>query len=183
MPYIYGMGKKPTTEVKESLPELKKLLRAQKSSRACERVNALIRIKEGRFATRQDVADSLGVHIRTLERWMVRYGEDGISGLLGVRPRRKGSKIITPKVHEGLAERLNDPSSSFRGYWEARQWVQEQYGVEVTYHGLRAYMIRHFGSKVKRPRRSHVKKEPGAIEAFFKTPLHSGRDQKQPEQE
>jgi transposase len=171
------MGKKATTEVKESLKELKKIYNTQQSVRAREKILALIRIREGRLPTRQAVADSLGVHLRTLERWMVRYSEGGVSALLENRPRGTGTKIITSEVHKGLAERLNDPSSPFRGYWEARQWVQEQYGVEVTYQALWAYMKRHFGSKVKRPRRSHVKKDPGAIEAFKKTPLCAEADQ------
>jgi transposase len=48
----------------------------------------------------------------------------------------------------------------------------EQYGVEVNYHRIREYLIKHFKTKVKRPRKSHIQKDPQAEEAFFKTTQH-----------
>ncbi|MGY0408373.1 MAG: hypothetical protein ACWIPJ_08480 [Polaribacter sp.] len=39
----------------------------------------------------------------------------------------------------------------------------------MKYNTLRTYLIRHFKTKIKVPRKSHYKKDDQAIEAFFKT--------------
>lgn len=165
------MGKKAILEISESLGDLKEIKSKQKSLKAERRIAALIHIRENKFETREALAESLGVHIRTLERWVNRYKEDSIEGLLSDKPRNKPSKIITSEIHEGLASRSSDPSNPFLGYWEARQWVLEEFGADINYHWLRAYMIKHFGTKVKSPRKSHVKKDSEAGEAFLKTAL------------
>ena len=143
------MGKKAKLEIKESLSDLKKIKTKQKSLQAQKRVLALIHIKTGKFGTRIGLAEGLGVHIRTLERWVNQYKEGGIAEMLSDKPRPKPSGIITSEIHEGLARRANDPSYPFLGYWEARQWVQEEYGTTINYHWLRAYMIKHFQTRLK----------------------------------
>lgn len=163
------MGKRKDITVKESLSTLRRLRSKQPSLGKERRVHALICLKEGRFGFRQDLANHLGISLRCLENWVGEYNSEGIEGFLAVRPRRKGSGIIGPEVHQGLASRVNDGSAPFKGYWEAQQWIMEEYGLEVKYHRVREYLIKHFGTKVKRPRKSHVNKDPGAIEAFLKT--------------
>lgn len=158
--------------IKESLSILKTLQGRQSSIRKEKRVHALICIKEGKFVTRQQLANYLGVHIRSLEKWVAQYQQQGIEDLLTVKPKRKGSKIITAELHQGLEERVNDSKNPFKGYWDAQQWAKEQYGIDVNYHRIREYLIKHFKTKVKRPRKSHVQKDPQAKEAFFKTAQH-----------
>lgn len=85
-------------------------------------------------------------------------------------PKNKKSKIITPEIHKGLEERLNSSEKGFLGYWEAQQWVSNQHGVQVKYHWLRQYLIKHFKTKLKSPRKSHYKKDYQAVDAFLKTP-------------
>ena len=166
------MGKRATIIIKESLEELKSLKRKQTSIRKEKRVYALICLKEAKFGTRQQLANHLGVHVRSLEKWVDQYHKQGISDLLEIKPRRKGSKIITSQIHQGLEQRVTDGHNPFLGYWEAQQWVKEQYDVEVSYHLIRQYLIKHFKTKVKRPRKSHIQKDPQAEEAFFKTAQH-----------
>jgi len=170
------MGKKATLRIQESLSDLKKLKAKQSSLQGQKRILALIYIKSGKFDTRKNLADGLGVHIRTLERWLNDYKENGVSKMVTNKPRVKPSKIITRVIHEGLAKRVKDPSNPFLGYWEAQQWVREEYDTEITYHWLRAYMIKHFGTKVKRPRKVHVKKDEQAGDAFLKTTIHAEAD-------
>lgn len=163
-------------EIKESLLDLKKLKAKQESLQGQKRVLALIHIKTGKFATRKKLADGLAVHVRTLERWVQDYKENGIAEMVADKPRPKASKLITTEIHQGLAKRANDPSKPFLGYWEAQQWVQEEYGTQINYHWLRAYMIKHFETRVKRPRKVHAKKDREAGEAFLKTALHAKSD-------
>ena len=169
------MGKRAKTTIKEGLSDLQKLKRKQPSIGKQKRVQALICLKEGKFSTRKQLAHYLGIHVRSLERWLVQYSVDGIEGLLSSKPKRKGSKIITPDIHDGLEKRVNDGSNPFKGYWEAQQWVKQEYGVEVAYHRVREYLIKHFNTKVKRPRKSHIKKDPDGATTFFKTSPHLQR--------
>ncbi len=164
------MGKQIEILVKENLSTLR-LLKSKQSNLGKERrVYALICLKEGRFGLRQGLSNHLGISLRYLENWVVQYNPEGIDGFLSVKARREGSGIIGPEVHDGLAARFNDGSVPFRGYRDAQQWIKEEYGPEVKYHRVREYLIGHFGTKAKRPRKSHVKKDPRAIEAFLKLP-------------
>lgn len=163
------MGKQAELEIKESLSTLKMLKKKQSSIPKEKRVCALIFIKEEKFSTRQQLANYLGVHIRSLEKWVAQYQSQGIEDLVAVKPKRKGSKIITAELHRGLEERVNDEKNPFKGYWDAQQWAKQEYGIEVNYHRIREYLIKHFKTKVKRPRKSHINKDPQAEEAFFKT--------------
>lgn len=169
------MGKRAEIVIKESLSTLKILKRKQRSIRKEKRVYALICLKEATFGTRKQLANHLGVHVRSIEKWVAQYDENGIDDLVRTKPKRKGSKIITSQIHEGLEGRVKDSHNPFLGYWDAQQWVKEQYGVEVNYHRIREYLIKHFKTKVKRPRKGHVQKEPQAEEAFFKTALYLRR--------
>lgn len=164
------MGKKAKLDITESSSELKKLLLKQKSLKGEKRVKCLLEIKSSRFDTRQDLADYLLVHIRTLERWVSDYRHGGIAQMLSDRPKNKQSKIITPAIHKGLEQRVNDPHSPFLGYWDAQNWVKQEYGVDVKYQRIREYLKQHFKTKLKTPRKSHYKKDEEAEKAFLKTP-------------
>jgi len=170
------MGKRAELTIKESLSTLKELKGKQSSLQKEKRIYALICIKEERYATRKQLANYLGVHLRSLEKWVAQYKQYGIEELLLVKGKRKGSKIITPQVHDGLAKRVNDGSNPFKGYWDAQQWVKEEYGIEVKYQRIREYLIQHFSTKVKHPRKSHIKKDPAGVENFFKTTQYLRED-------
>lgn len=163
------MGKRVKLDIKESLSTLKKLRNKQRSLNKEKRVYALICLKESKFSTQLELANYLGIHLRSLQKWVSQYKTSGLEDLLLIKPKRKGSRIITSQIHQALKERSNDPDNPFKGYWDAQQWVNERYGINITYHWLRKYMIQHFKTKVKRPRKSHIKKDPQAMEAFFKT--------------
>lgn len=160
------MGRKATLEIGESIEELQRFYKKQKTLRAQKRVGALVRIKEKRYATRQELADHLEVHIRTLERWINSYKDGGLTALVSDLPRRQGSKIITAAIHEGLSKRVHDPHGGFLGYWDAQRWIEAEYKTKVKYHRVRAYLIQHFGTKVKTPRKSHVSKDEEAVALF-----------------
>lgn len=163
------MGKKAELLIKESLVELQKIRKQQKTLTNRKRIIALLRIKESRDATRKELADFLCLNVRTVERWIKIYREDGIEKLLEVKPRKKSSKIISNEVHQELSKKLNDPHNAFLGYWEVKDWLDQNFDINVKYHTIRKYLITHFKTKVKRGRKSHVNKDPQAIEAFLKT--------------
>jgi len=167
--YIRWMSKRVKFTILESLEELKILRRKQKVLYKERRLLWLALIKETNDISRELSSKTAGISLRTQERWIERYISGGIEGLLTDKPNLKKSKIITDQIHQGLSERVNSSENPFLGYWDAKQWVLSEYGVEITYHWIRAYLIKHFKTKLKSPRKSHYKKEPEAQEAFLKT--------------
>jgi len=163
------MSKSSTLEIIESNDELEKLRLAQTRLKYEKRVIALQRIKLDKSETRQNLANYLMVKKRTLEGWLTEYRRNGIDGLLQVKARRKGSKFITEEIHAALGEILNDPKKGFSSYVEARSWVNEKYRMDIKYNSLRNYLIKHFGTKVKSPRKSHIEKDQKAVELFLKS--------------
>ncbi|PQB08463.1 hypothetical protein BST83_16030 [Polaribacter filamentus] len=163
------MGRIASLDISESLIELKELVSKQTTLKGEKRVKSLIYIKTKKFKTRQEVSASVGVHIRTLERWIETYRLFGIDQMISDKPKNKQSKIITSEIHLGLSQRVNDPLNPFLGYWDAQIWVNETYGIEIKYQRIREYLKQHFKTKLKSPRKSHYKKNVEAEKAFLKT--------------
>ena len=163
------MGRIASLDISESLIELKELVSKQTTLKGEKRVKSLIYIKTKKFKTRQEVSASVGVHIRTLERWLETYKLFGIDQMISDKPKNKQSKIITSEIHLGLSQRVNDPLNPFLGYWDAQIWVNETYGIEIKYQRIREYLKQHFKTKLKSPRKSHYKKNVEAEKAFLKT--------------
>jgi transposase len=136
------MGRIAYLDIKESLTDLKELLSKQRNLKGEKRVTSLLLIKTKKFTTLQEVSNYLGIHIRTLERWIGNYKSVGIHDMLSDKPKNKQSKIITPKTHTGLSQRVNDPQNPFLGYWDAQQWISTTYGVDVKYQRVKAIEIR-----------------------------------------
>ncbi|PQB03217.1 hypothetical protein BST83_18070 [Polaribacter filamentus] len=163
------MGRIASLDISESLIELKELVSKQTTLKGEKRVKSLIYIKTKKFKTRQEVSASVGVHIRTLERWVETYKLFGIDQMISDKPKNKQSKIITSEIHLGLSQRVNDPLNPFLGYWDSQIWVNETYGIEIKYQRIREYLKQHFKTKLKSPRKSHYKKNVEAEKAFLKT--------------
>ncbi|MBK7739611.1 MAG: winged helix-turn-helix domain-containing protein [Saprospiraceae bacterium] len=50
-----------------------------------------------------------------------------------------------------------------------QQWIEQEFKKEVRYNTILKYAMRHFGSRVKVARKSHVKKDSEAVITFKKT--------------
>ncbi|UBZ05588.1 transposase [Salegentibacter mishustinae] len=164
------MAKPREFPIKESAQELKSLRKKQSSYRFEKRLIWLESILTKRFKTRKQLAEYLNISPRTQERWTLQYIRSGIEGLLSDEPKNLKSRIITQEIHNGLEQRVNSDTEPFLGYWDAQAWVFQEYGVDVKYHLLRHYLIQHFKTKLKSPRKSHYKKDEEAEKAFLKTP-------------
>ena len=156
--------------IKESPTELRSIRKKQTVYRIEKRVIWLLELQKSKFTTREALATFLGIHLRTQERWIQKYIAGGMDELLTDKPKNIGSRVITREIHKGLSERVNSSEHPFLGYWDALQWVKTQYNVAVQYHNLRRYLIQHFKTKLKVPRKSHYKKDDKAVDAFLKTP-------------
>lgn len=132
-------------------------------------MKCLIYTKENRYKTQTILATHLGIDYSSLKRWFKHYREEGLNSYLTLKSGGYKQSIITQEVHQKLEDKLNNSSDPLKGYWEAKQWIKDNFGLDMKYNTVRTYLIRHFKTKIKAPRKSHYKKDEQAIEAFFKT--------------
>lgn len=170
------MGRTSKLVIKEGIQELRTWLSRQTTLNGEKRIKCLVYLKENRFKTRKELASYLGIHIRTMERWLRSYNSEGIEAMAFNKPKPKKSVFITEDIHKELKARVNTSNNPFLGYWDAQKWIKDEFGVEIKYHTLRQYMVKHFKTKPKVPRKSHVNKDDQAAEAFFKTAPHVRSD-------
>jgi len=155
--------------VSESVQELKVLLRKESYFKNIPRLQALINIKENKFRTREELGDHLGVKRRTIEKWLSDYRLGGLDTMMLSGKRNRKSYMITEEIHKGLEQKVMDREQGFSSYVEAQTWIALEYDLELKYNTVREHLIRHFKTKIKSPRKSHVKKDNEAVAAFLKT--------------
>lgn len=163
------MARKSNIEVKESIESLKKAYFTEKNHRIRTRIKCLILLKEKKFKGQLEIAIHLGVDYATVKRWLKQYNEEGLKSLIIFKSGGKRKSVINSVVHQSLLTKLNDSNEPLLGYWDAVLWVNNNHGIEIKYNTLRTYLIRHFKTKLKAPRKSHYKKDEQVIEAFKKT--------------
>ena len=164
------MGRQANITIKESLKELKSLYKKESNQKLKLRLKSLVYTKENKYKTQTILATHLGIDYSSLKRWFKLYKEEGLASYLSIKSGGNKASIITPELHRKLEEKLNNSSNPLKGYWEAQQWIKANFGLDMKYNTVRTYLIRHFKTKIKVPRKSHYKKDEQAIEAFFKTP-------------
>ena len=164
------MSKAKQLVIKESVQELKQLLNNQ-SITIASRLRMLITLKnnEGESLSKRKLGKLLGVSSSSIQIWRKLYEQGGLSLLL--EDKRIGFKpsIINKEEHEKIKEKLNNPTNGLRGYVELQDWISQEFGKSIKYNTLLKYCGKHFGSKSKVARKSHVKKDPQAVEDLKKT--------------
>ena len=155
--------------IKESVEELRRKLNAQGKHRNINRIRVLLHIKNNVFPRREDLGEFIGVTRRTIERWLSDYKKGGLDHMLSPEKLERKSHLIPPEVHQALEDRVMNSKEGFSSYVEAQKWILEEYNLDLKYNTVREHLIRHFKTKIKSPRKSHVKKDKQAIEVFLKT--------------
>jgi transposase len=163
------MGRQAIIIIKESAKELKELYKKESNPKLKLRLKCLIYTKEKKHKTQSILATHLGIDYSSLKRWLKLYKEEGLASYLKIKSGGNRVSIITQDIHQKLKTKLHDSSNPLKGYWEAQQWIKDSFGLDIKYNTIRTYLIRHFKTKIKVPRKSHYKKDEQAIEAFFKT--------------
>lgn len=170
------MAKALSITVKETLKELKRLLKISPAHYS-SKIRMLIEIKKSNVdLSKNELADKIGVNHNSIQTWRTKYNKEGIRGLL--KDGRIGFKpsIITPASHKKISLKLSSAEAAFTSYQQLHAWV-EKYLVEgVNYNSLRHYVKRHFGAKLKVPRKSHIRKDKEAVTIFKKTSSESARN-------
>lgn len=164
------MGRKSVIEIKECIEDLESLLKSNRNFKIQQRIQSLIYTKKGKFITQKELSDFLDIDYATLKRWLKKYKEQGLDALLKLESGGNYKGVVSEQLHQALEQKLNDSKSPLLGYWHAVEWVKENHGQDIHYQTLRGYLIRHFQSKKKHPRKSHYKKDEQALAVFKKTP-------------
>lgn len=160
--------------IKETLSELKSLYK-QHGELIGKRIRVLIAIKkhEKTGISKRALSDLTGANHNSIVKWRKTYNAKGISSLL-VHGRTGFKKsVITSAEHNAIKKKLNDPKNGIRGYVELLEWVKNDLNKDLKYITLLKYVERNFGTKIKVARKSHVKKDPEAVDSFKKTSVRS----------
>ena len=135
-----------------------------------KRLSMLIEIRRQKdmAIAKRDLAKRIGVDPNSITVWKKLYEKAGIAALMA--DGRIGFKpsVISAEDHKKIEQKLKDPQNAIRGYVELLDWVKTELGKDLKYITLLKYTERHFGSKIKVARKSHVKKDDEAVKTFKK---------------
>lgn len=128
---------------------LKTLYRKERRADVRPRLHALWLLRTGRPV--RAVAAVVGVHERTVQRWLQWYREGGVAALRAHRQAGTGQpSLLTADQQAQVREQA--ATGAFRTAAEAQRWVAEQFGVAYRPGGMYALLGRlRIHPKVPRP--------------------------------
>jgi transposase len=163
--------------VAETIKELR-ILQRKSGELIGKRLLMLIEIKkhEETGISKRELSKITGINHNSIVKWRKLYNEQGIAPLLK-HGRVGGFKksVVTEEEHQKIEKKLNNPKNGIRGYSELLEWVNTELSKDMKYITLLKYAERHFGSKIKVARKSHVKKDDLRVESFKKTSVKSAK--------
>lgn len=154
--------------VKETTEALKVQIK-NCSSQQQKRVQMLLLIKKGKHPTKDSLATALGVSEQSIQTWRTKYKQGGMEVLLTELRGGKKKAQIDDRAYGIIEKRLSNPKEGFKGYKDAQDWINKEFGLKMKYHAVNKFIKRKYGAKLKVGRKSHVLKDPTA-EAVFKKP-------------
>lgn len=136
----------------EELLELNEVLRTSQDRRMRARLQSVIMAHQG--VRHQEIADTLGITSRTIQRWLNAYQRDGLAGLpprkaRGARPRLVSelAPVIRQWVQDGpQASGVNRPHWT---YAELADHLSRTHGVQIRKSALQVFCHRH-GIRIER---------------------------------
>lgn len=155
--------------VKESIKSLRKLLHTSKPLFQ-SRIRMLIVIKQSEHPLSKNALSKLvQASASSIQIWRTLYLEGGLDNLLTHSTKASRPSMFSLEEHQVLEAKLHDPANGFQGYKELHQWVEQHIKSGIKPNSLMVYCRQKFGTKIKVGRKSHVKKDDEAVEAFKKT--------------
>lgn len=143
--------------IAESAQELKSQMQQASKPLVRQRLHMLYLLASGQAATRQKVAELLGLHRNTIGRWLTSYEESGLSALLEVNSPPGRVPAVNPQQEAALRAALAEPEG-FASYGEIQDWLRDEYGIQMAYHAVHKLVRYKLGAKLKVVRPTHLKK-------------------------
>ncbi len=149
----------------DSVEALRRAYRDEADGEVRTRLHGLWLLRRGQRLA--EVAQVVGVHPRTVQRW-VQWYRDG--GLAAVRARKRGGRgqapWLSPEQQAAVLEQA--ATGAFHTAADVRQWIGDQF--QVTYRPKGVYrLLGRLGCRPKVPRPVHEKANPAEQMAWKKT--------------
>lgn len=154
-------------EISETSETLLQRLKRPQPGDARDKIQALYLLKTNCVETVQYLAIILGRHRTTLQRWLAQYRQGGLEAMLNSKPRTGRKPSIPQTVRERLAQELDDPEG-FESYLEVKKWLETTQEISASYKVVHHTVRYQMQAKLKVPRPTSSKQEPGAIDDFKK---------------
>lgn len=154
-------------KIEESIAELKQLQK-RSLSHIRPRIQMLILIKTEKASSKQALGLALGMNCNTVQNWRQRYEKGGIKLLVADKRGGNRKPVINSATDAAIKIKLSDPIDAPRSFKELQQWVDEHYVPGIHYQTLNKFVKRKYKAKLKVARKSHIKKNEEACEAFKK---------------
>jgi len=150
---------------REDAATLKRWYRQEKDHQKRTRLLALWHLRQGR--TIREAAEWVGVHPRTVQKWVVWYRQGGVEEVL--RHRHGGQRPHPVRLTEEQQAELKAlaEAGEIRTIWDGVRWAQEKWKVAYTYWGMR-WVFRRLGLRKKVPRPRHAQASVAEQEAWKK---------------
>ena len=164
------MSKPQIIPVKESVPELKKLLK-KATPLIAPRIKMLLveKLNAVNGISRRVLASEIGVDPNSITNWRSIYKKGGI--VLLQKHNKTGFKksVFSLQVQKAIEQKLNNPANGLRGYTELLTFLEKKFTTKFKYNTLLKFCIKNYQSSVKVARKSHVKKDIALVDTFKKT--------------
>ena len=140
-----------------------------------KRLHALLIFKqhEKEGISKREVAEQIGVNHNSIQTWRSAYIKGGVAQLIFHQNIGYKPSVITPEQDKALKEHLYKPDNGMVGFVELLAWFNQRFKSKVNYKTLHGYVTGNYNAKIKTARKSHIKKDMAAVEAFKKTSLPS----------
>ncbi|MFM7425631.1 MAG: transposase [Elainella sp.] len=135
--------------IQEAVEDLKALMLQQTQVGDKERIQLLYLLKSGQAESVTQAAALLGRGRVTLQRWLAKYREGGIDGLLERQPHTGRVCQIPEAAQAELKQRLAEPQG-FESYKAIQTWLEQDYGHAISYQGVHNHVRYRLQAKLKR---------------------------------
>ena len=164
------MASAKTFIIKETEMELKRLMKTSQPM-ISKRLHAMLVFKrnESFGIAKRVVAEEIGVNHNSVQTWRSLYISGGIKMLMSHSKIGYKPSIINKEQELALKKKLNDQHNRMVGFVELLDWFNKTFNTEINYKTFHGFVVRKFDAKIKVARKSHVKKDVQAADAFKKT--------------
>ena len=152
-------------QISETEAELKRLLLQCTDGRIKEKLQALYWLKTKKLYTVTQIADLLGRHRVTVERWLNQYQKQGLEAILKRKKSPGRPRAIPPEIVAQLQEELKEPEG-FSSYQEVQQWLKVFYDLDIKYRTVHELVRYQLKSKLKVPNPVNIKQNQMETEEF-----------------
>ena len=157
-----------TVKNRHTTKQLLALAKTERSKRLAVRIQAVALAKQGFSCPK--IVQITGYSARSIQRWIARYNQTGIKGLID-KPRTGRPTKLSVDKQEQFCERVDagpsDATATLYGR-NIQQILEMDFGVIYTLDGV--YKLLHrLGYSCLKPRPRHQKADPQLQQAFKKT--------------